>query len=63
MQEETLITENWNAMVDGATHDDAPVAVDGCVDKAVFASRMGCSVNTVVGCNNAVTVLANLYQV
>ena len=37
-QEETLIVENWNAMVDGATHDDAPVAVDGCVDKAVFAA-------------------------
>ena len=36
MQEETLIMENWNAMVDGATHDDAPVAVDGCVDNAVF---------------------------
>ena len=38
MQEETLIMENWNAMVDGATHDDAPVAVDGCVDNAVFAA-------------------------
>lgn len=37
-QEETLIMENWNAMADGATHDDAPVAVDGCVDKAVFAA-------------------------
>ncbi len=55
-QEETLIVENLNAMVDGATHDDAPVAVDGCVDKKVFAAArvaqktLRCCL--AVGCNN-----------
>ena len=37
-QEDSLITEKCNGMVDGASHDDAFVAVDGCVDKAVFAA-------------------------